>query len=403
MKHSMKKIFSSLQTYLYFIFFVSLLGTLMVLEHKLSFEKIDNLRYQKEIVLSLTKLNISDKDLALIEFNGKSNMLYQEIDKLKTLYKYDLTDRFILNNEKEYMQDIQKLSQLIATFNKAAQKYYTNIHQNKLAMKSKEELQKALLTVTEHIDDMLLKNITYNEEKFNLIKNAVIIIFVLILFATLYYRKMLRSLYEDIEFLLQIDKSRKTHEFFTQEADAISLRMKRKHVEHKNPEMIDQVTGINNYKGLLNSYAQKKDLKGSNFTAVAVLEIDNFSKSNRTFAQDITQSILRKVAYTISLHELPVDVIARTDYNQFTLIFSRPSKEQAFKDIEAIRESIAELKFTIPGVGVTQITVTGGFVIKPNNTSLEEAIKKAKEILIYAKTIGKNRILQNRDMAQREF
>ena len=98
-----------------------------------------------------------------------------------------------------------------------------------------------------------------------------------------------------------------------------------------------------------------------------------------------------------------MDVIARTDYNQFTLVFSRPSKEQAYKDIEAIRESIAELKFSLADIGAIQITVTGGFVIKPNNTSLEEAIKKAKEILIYAKTIGKNRILQNRDMAQREF
>ncbi|MEO1937426.1 MAG: diguanylate cyclase [Sulfurimonas sp.] len=403
MKYSMKKIFSSLQLYLYLILFVSLLGTLMVFEHQLSFKKIDNLRYQKDIVLSLTDLDISDKDLALIEFNGKSNMLYQEIDKLKTFYKYDFTDRFILDNEDEYMQDIQKLSKLISVFNKVAQKYYTDLHQNKTASKSKEELQKALLQVTEHIDNMLLKNITYNEEKFNLIKNVVIIIFILILLATIYYRSVLRSLYNDIESLLEVEKSRKSHEFFTQEADAISLRMKRKHVEHKNPEMIDQITGINNYKGLLNSYAHKKDLKGSNFTAVTVLEIDNFSKSNRTFTHDMIQSILRKVAYTISLHELPVDVIARTDFNQFTLVFSRPSKEQAFKDIEAIRESIAELKFNIPGKGSTQITVTGGFIIKPSNTSLEEAIKKAKEILIYAKTMGKNRILQNRDMAQREL
>ena len=403
MKQSMKKIISSLQTYLLFVLFVSLFGTLLVFEHKLSFEKIDNLRYQKDIVLSLTNLDISDKDLALIEFNGKSNMLYQEIDKLKTLYKYDFTDKYILGNEKEYMQDIQKLSQLIKAFNKAAQEYYTNIQKNDLAQKNKEELQKALYRVTQHIDSMLLKNITYNEEKFQLIQNAVVFVFILILLATLYYRKALHSLYEDIEFLLQIDKAGKAHEFFTQEADAISLRMKRKHTQHKNPEMIDQVTGINNYKGLLHSYAQKKDLKGSNFTAVAILEIDNFSKSKRTFPEDATQAILRKIAYTISLHELPVDVIARTDYNQFTLVFSRPSKEQAYKDIEAIRESIAELKFSLPGLGSTQITVTGGFVIKPSNTSLEEAIKKAKEILIYAKTIGKNRILQNRDMAQREF
>jgi diguanylate cyclase (GGDEF)-like protein len=403
MKTSMKKIFSSLQTYLYFVMFVAFFATLMVLEHKLSFEKVDNLRYQKEIVLSLTHLDISDKDLALIEFNGKSNMLHQEIDKLKILYKYDFTDKYLLGNDKEYMQDIQKLSQLITAFNKAAHDYYVNINDTKLAAANKEKLKKALFRVTQYIDSMLLKNIRYNEEKFNLIKNIVFAIFILIFFATLYYRKVLASLYKDIEHLLQIEKSQKTQEFYTQEADAIALRMKRKHMQNENPELIDQVTGINNYKGLIHSYAQKKNLKGSNFTAVAVLEIDNFSKSNRAFSQEITQTILRKIAYTISLHELPVDVVARTDYNQFTLIFSRPSKEQAFKDIETIRESIAELKFTIPGIGSTSVTVSGGFVIKPNNTSLEEAIKKAKEILVYAKTIGKNKILQNRDVAQKDF
>jgi len=403
MKQSMKKIFSSLQTYLYFVLFVALVGMLVVLEHSLSFEKIDSLRYQKEIVHSLTNLDVSDKELAMIAFNGKSTLLYQEIDKLKTFYKYDFTDKYLLGNDKEYLQDIQKLSKLITNFNQIAKDYYTNIENASLAKEYKAKLQNALFRVTQHIDSMLLKSITYNEEKFKLIKNIVIGIFILIFFATIYYRQALKSIYEDIQFLLHIDKSRKEHEFYTQEADAISLRMKRKHMKHENPEMQDQITGINNYKGLLSAYAQKKDLKESNFTAVAVLEIDNFSKSKRTYPQEVTQAILRKIAYTISLHELPVDVIARTDYNQFTLIFSRPSKEQAYKDIEAIRESIADLKFTIPGAGTTQVTVTGGFIIKPSNTSIEEAIKKAKEILIYAKTIGKNRILQNRDMAQRDL
>ena len=52
---------------------------------------------------------------------------------------------------------------------------------------------------------------------------------------------------------------------------------------------------------------------------------------------------------------------------------------------------------------MTQITVSGGFIIKPNNTSLEEAMKQAKEILHYAQSTGKNKILQLRDLAQKDM
>jgi GGDEF domain-containing protein len=144
---------------------------------------------------------------------------------------------------------------------------------------------------------MLLKTLNYNERKFAYIKNASIVIFLLIFFATIYYRKMLKTIYRDIEFLLQIDKREGAYTIFSQEIDAISLRMNRKAVTQKNPDMIDSVTEINNYKGMLHSYAQKKGAKESNFTAVTVLEVDNFSKSNRAFAQDVIQAILKKMIF----------------------------------------------------------------------------------------------------------
>ena len=163
--------------------------------------------------------------------------------------------------------------------------------------------------------------------------------------------------------------------------------------------MIDQVTSINNAKGMVSSYAEKKGMKDSNFTSVTTFEIDNFSKSNRAFSQELTQAILKKVAFTISLHEQATDVIARTDYNQFTVILSRPSKEQSFKDVDIIKQSVSELKFNVPDKGTANITVSGGFVIKPNNTHLDEAIKSSKEILKFAKEHGRNRVAQVRDVA----
>jgi diguanylate cyclase (GGDEF)-like protein len=403
MKQSIKKIFQNLNTYLLFVLFVAILGMLLVLEHSLSFDKVDNLRNQKKIISTLTKLDKSDLELALIQFNGKSTQLHQEINKLRTLYKYAYIDKYVLKNEQEYFADLQRLAELTDAFNKAAKEYYVDTRDVVREKATKQQLERALYTINKHIDSMLLKTITYNEEKFYFVKNAVVVIFILILLATFYYRRTINAIYKDIEFLYQVDKNRKTYTIFSQEADAIALRMNRKNVSNDNPDFIDPVTGINNHKGLINAYSMKRNAKESNFTSVTVIEVDTFSKSNRVFPQDVTQAILKKIAYTISLHEQAVDVIARTDFNQFTIVLSRSSKEQSYKDVEIIRESIAELKFNIPHKGSTQVTVSGGFVIKPNNTSLEEAMKQAKEILRYAQSTGTNRILQARDLAQRDM
>jgi len=399
MKHSIKKIFMNLNTYMFFVLLVSFVAMMLTLEEQLSFEKVDNLNKQKEIISSLTKLKKEDIELALIQFNGKSTQLHQEIDKLRSLHQYNYTDKYVFSNSKEYLQDLDKLSAYTDAFNEAAHDYYNK----KATIEEEKKLQDAFATLNKHIDYLLIKNIAYNQEKFHLIKIATIVIFVIVLISTLWYRKRLYYIYKDIEHLYQIDKSKREYTIYTLEADAISMRMKRKATTAENPTMIDSDTGLHNYKGMMNSYSLKKNLKDSNFTAVAILEIDNFSKTKRPFSQEAIQAILKKVAYTISLHEQPVDVIAKTGYNQFTLIFSRSSKEQAFKDVDLIRQSIEELKFNMQNKGPVTITVSGGFIIKPNNTNLEEALRQAKEILAYAKSIGVNKILQTRDLAEREM
>ncbi|MDF1877108.1 GGDEF domain-containing protein [Sulfurimonas sp. SAG-AH-194-L11] len=403
MKHSIKKIFLNLNTYLFFVLLVSFIAMMLTLEQQLSFEKVNNLNKQKMIISSLTTLKKDDIELALIQFNGKSTQLHQEIDKLRNIYKYDYSDKYIFSNSKEYLTDLDKLSRLTTAFNNAAHSFYVDTKDQETRTLAQKELATAFANITQHINNMLIKNIEYSQKKFNIIKVATIILFILILLATLWYRKKLFSIYKDIEYLYQVDKSKIEHDIYTLEVDAISMRMNRKNVTTDNPSMIDPVTGINNNKGMLNSYSNKKNLKDSNFTSVTVIEIDNFSKSKRAFSQEMTQNILKKIAYTISLHEQAIDVIARTDYNQFTLILSRVSKEQSFKDVELIRQSIEELKFKTTDRGPIVITVSGGFIIKPNNTNLDEANRQAKEILQYAKSTGTNRILQTRDMAERHM
>jgi len=399
MKQSIKKIFNNLSLFLLLATGFAGFGVLMSLDHAGAYEKINNLNEQKRIISTLTTLERDDIELALIQFNGKSTQLLNEIDKLRTLYEYNFTEQYILNNADEYLSDLETLTTLTVEFNQKARNYYTKEKTNETT--KEDALKQSFYELYNQINTIIFRSISYNQAKFNIHKNITYLAFIIILLATIVYRGKLNSIYQDLYFLYNQDK--KDYKMFSEEADAISLRMGRKAVTSDNPSMLDPVTGINNHKGMLHSYADKKNMKESNFTTLCIIEIDNFSKSNRAYSQEFTQNILKKVAFTISLHEQSADVIARIDYNQFAVILSRPSKEASFKDMDVIRQSISEIKFKSPSTGPVTVTVSGGYVIKPSNLSLDEASREAKKVLEFAKAHGGNRIAQVRDLAESEY
>ena len=401
MKHSIKKIFGNLSALLIFSTLLGLVAFALIMEQTFSFYKVQNLQEQKQIIASLKDLEKKDVDLAIIQFNGKSTQLYHEIDKLQTFFDYDFTADVMFGHKETYLQELDTLRSLTKRFNDIAIDYYTSDDSN--ATEKFENLKKAFYDINSYIDMLIIQDGTFIQEKSNFLRTIIIALFVLLLITTLWYRKRLQAIYADLMHLYSVEGNKKDYVIFSEEADAIALRMKRKPTVTDNPAMLDPLTEINNAKGMMASYAEKKGMKDSNFTSVTVVEIDNFSKSNRAYSQEVSQAILKKVAFTISLYEQPTDVVARTDYNQFTIILSRASKEQSFKDIDVIRQSISELKFKIPDQGQVQITVTGGFIIKPNNVNLEDAIKQAKEIMYFAQKHGKNKIAQKRDMAEHEL
>ena len=400
MKHSINKIFSNLFLFLILTTAIVLILTLLVVEQKNSFAKIDILQNQKKIINTLRTLKKDDIEVALIQFNGKSNQLHFEIEKLQKLNKYDYAGKYLSNNSNDFLKDLDKLSKLINNFNQAAHEYYIkNLVDEE---QRSQELKNAFYSTNSFLDSMTMKNIAYAKEKHFIIEKVAIISLVFLIFISFWYRRRLNSIYRDILYLHAIDKQQNEYEIFSQEADAVQLRMNRKPIIADNPNLKDPLTEINNFKGMMSSYSNKKGMKDNNFTSVTILEIDNFSKNKRAFPQAFAQTILKKVAFTISLHEQATDVIARTDYNQFALILSRTSKEASFKDIDIIRQSISELKFKEPNGDPIVITVSGGFVIKPNNQPLEESIEKAKGILIHAQK-KKNTISQIRDLAEHEL
>ena len=219
-------------------------------------------------------------------------------------------------------------------------------------------------------------------------------------FGAWFYSKKLTVIYDDIKSLFAVGGERLPQFIQTQEVNTIKMRMARKPRLSQNPSMIDSVTELKNYQGMMQAYSEKKWIKENNYTAVCVFEVDNFKELEKNLTKRYTQSVLKKISFILSLYEQPTDVIARIEYDRFAVILSRETKRETFDDCDAMRKNIEETVFNNPEGGTVNFTLSGGFLIKQNNKSLEDAIKQAKEILQAAKANGNNRIAQIHEHAE---
>ena len=401
MKHSIKNVFDNIFVHAMFIFLFSIFSILILLDSTLSMKKTTILSNQKNTISSLTELKVDNYEIARIEFKGASTQLVNDIQKLQNLYKYNFIEKLLINDTKEYQNQLLKLQEDIKTFNINAYNYLFN-NKDKTNEMIEQNVKSSYDELNKQIDSMLLQEIRYSQEKFSIKQFIMVLSFILILAFIIISRFRLNQIYKDILFLYSVESSQKHHTIVYEEIDAIALRMKKKPVNFDNPDFFDKVTNLYNNQGLVYNYKNKKSMHDDNPIALVVFEIDNFSRANRKYSQETLQAILKKVAYTFSLYQQPTDIMARTDFNQFTIILVRSTRGELFEEVEKMRQNISELNFNIPNVGPVNITVTGGFSFKTNKMHFEDLIKNATKTMKLAQSTGTNKIFQERDVTMRE-
>lgn len=364
-----------------------------------SFEKIKNLQSQKKLITIISTLGREDLELSSIQYRGKSTTLHNDIAKLHKLFGYDLGGRFIFDHEKRYKNELDDLKAYATLYTDAVGEWYDESEEN---LDSREKaMLSAQVRLINQIDNIIEQNIGYEYDKFIIQEILIYLAFILSLGMALWYSRRFSHVYKDIQSLYAVDLDLNSYEILTHEVEAIAKRMNRKAVTSENPAMIDPVTQINNYKGMVQAYGNKKGIKDANFTGLCVFEIDHFKELDKRYPKEFTQAVLKKIAFMMTLHEQPSDVIARIDYCQFVVILSRPTKESALKDCETIRKSVEETGFKVPRAETLSLSLSGGYIVKPNNKTLDEAIAQAREILKTAQDNGRNRIAQLRDHAEK--
>ncbi len=398
MRWSIKKIFDNIsRTLLVLSIILGLLATITFTLNS-SVKKTDLLLHQKALIEEAYTLGREDIQLSNIQLRGIINNLKYDITIMRDVFDYDILGKYLYGHSKQYINDLEQLSIKQLLYIEAADAYY-----DQSLEKLQERLDDYEFAQSEYetkLSELGEKHLIYEAEKFNALQYIIYLAFLVSLLATLWFTRRLSFIYKDLKTLYSVDLESKGRMFLTEEAEMITKRMSRKPTAAENPAFIDPVTEINNYKGLLHGFANRKGSNGP-VLIVCVFSLDHFKDIEKKYKKDLANQILKKIAFMLSLYEQHTDILGRIDYDQFVLILNRSTKDAALHDCEQLRKNIEEARFKAPKGESISVTVSGGFVVKAPNKPLDQTIAHAKEILHAAITQGGNKIAQLRDRAEK--
>lgn len=145
---------------------------------------------------------------------------------------------------------------------------------------------------------------------------------------------------------------------------------------------------------------------GRNY-AVAMLDIDHFKKFNDNYGHDIGDQVLKLVAAKMAKVKDGGQVF-RYGGEEFTVIFPRKSAEEAYQELDRVRQTIADYKIVIrhpirkskkarsnkssDNFKSVSVTISIGVATRESGQKFEQVVKQADLALYRAKKKGRNNV-----------
>jgi diguanylate cyclase (GGDEF)-like protein len=127
--------------------------------------------------------------------------------------------------------------------------------------------------------------------------------------------------------------------------------------------------------------------------SLIMIDVDNFKTFNDTNGHDAGDEVLRNVAHVLRRHTRVEDVACRYGGEEFLIVLTACSMDDAYSKAEAIREAIAQLHAFSRGMALPRITASLGIASYPEDGErMEHLIAEADAALYRAKSTGRNRI-----------
>ncbi len=158
--------------------------------------------------------------------------------------------------------------------------------------------------------------------------------------------------------------------------------------EHK--AYYDELTQIYN-RNKLNEVFENELKKVKRFNhplSIAMIDIDHFKNFNDTYGHLVGDEVLILLAQTISKHMRDTDTFARWGGEEFVIIFSETSIDEAMIAAEHLRKVVEAIEHKTAG----HITVSFGLTQYKNKDNLKILFKRCDDALYIAKKNGRNRV-----------
>ena len=125
--------------------------------------------------------------------------------------------------------------------------------------------------------------------------------------------------------------------------------------------------------------------------SLLMLDVDHFKTFNDTNGHDAGDEVLRNVAHVLKRPTRVEDVACRYGGEEFLVVLSACSVDDAYSKAEAIREAIAQLHVFSRGIALPLVTASLGIGSYPEDGErIEDLIAAADAALYRAKSSGRN-------------
>ena len=156
----------------------------------------------------------------------------------------------------------------------------------------------------------------------------------------------------------------------------------------------DELTGLINRRAMLDLMAleHSRSLRSGRPLLLAQLDIDHFKPINDQHGHATGDRALQAFAGTVRASVRDTDVLARWGGEEFVLMLTDTSADQARGLLERIRQAVQALEIA-HSAGSLQLTVSIGLAQHLPGDTVERTLERADQALYRAKALGRNRVV----------
>jgi diguanylate cyclase (GGDEF)-like protein len=153
----------------------------------------------------------------------------------------------------------------------------------------------------------------------------------------------------------------------------------------------DPLTGMLNRRGFEEFVGRRVLKTRAQLFSLVIFDIDDFKSINDSYGHHAGDAVLTQVASLVSENIRASDAAARLGGEEFVVILSDLNRADVYALAERLRHKIAETRFGSGKLSRHTVTASFGVVAVRRGEKLDQAIRRADEMLYAAKRSGKNR------------